>query len=174
MIAMDSINNSFETTSEDSDGIIAETDRLVIRELTLDDTKDYRNLADICEGGIDPSLKGLSKEEFTSRHKAYIKYQYGFYGYGNWGMFLKDGTFIGIIGIHNADESEVGEIGYAVLPQYRGLGYASEAVAAILPYAYEDIGFLSIVARIAPDNLPSLAIAGRFGIKVVTETGDMS
>lgn len=147
--------------------IIDETERLVIREIGPADIPAYRHVVDMCEAGVDESLKGLPDDEFTARHRAYIEFQYGFYGYGMWGLFLKDtSALIGIAGVINGDASAVGEAGYAILPEYRGRGLCTEALTSILEYAKE-LGFKRIQARISPSNTVSLTVAKHFGLEII-------
>jgi RimJ/RimL family protein N-acetyltransferase len=54
------------------------------------------------------------------------------------------------------------EIGYGILPQHRGQGYATEAVGALLQWARTQ-GIDHFVASVAPDNEPSLAIIHKLG-----------
>lgn len=151
--------------------IIDETERLIIRELAPCDIPAYHRLIDLCGSEAVSELAGLSDAEFTERHMAYIRYQYGFYGYGIWGLFLKNGTLIGIAGVHNSDTSGIGELCYAVLPEYRRQGYAAEALRCIIGYALSEyIGFDGLIARIAPSNTASLCLAEKLGITVVSCT----
>ena len=55
------------------------------------------------------------------------------------------------------------EIGYGILEPYRGRGYATEAVGAVIAWAQRQPGVDRIIASISPTNEPSLAIARRFG-----------
>lgn len=55
------------------------------------------------------------------------------------------------------------EIGYTVLPEFRRLGYAHEAALAMFNWARDRHGARTIIASIAPDNSPSLALAARLG-----------
>ncbi len=161
------------------EGLIDVTDRLVIREFTADEAELCRNMYIRSGGRWDTDPAGLTSEEFRDFHLSYIKYQYGFYGYGNWGIYLKapglgsasecvrrSGTLIGIVGLVNGSASQVGELSYALLPEYRGKGYAYEACLAALEYGKE-CGFGRFEARIAADNLPSLKLAEKLGIDII-------
>lgn len=158
--------------------LIDVTGRLVIRELGMNDINTYQNIIEACALGVLPDLVGLSADEFAERHEAYIKYQYGFYGYGIWGVFLKgsvpsydeylsghEGPMIGIVGLVNGSASGIGELSYAILPKYRRNGYALEAVRAAMEYGTE-CGFKGFEAVIEPSNTASLALAAKLGVTV--------
>lgn len=72
----------------------------------------------------------------------------------NWVITLKGADdFMGIIGLYRIQaENHRAELGYMLLPGYHGKGYATEAIAAVLAYAFEEVHFHSIEAVIDPDN----------------------
>ena len=55
------------------------------------------------------------------------------------------------------------EVGYTIFEAYRGRGYATEAVAALIAWAGHEHGVLHFFAAVAPDNAPSLAVVARLG-----------
>jgi len=63
------------------------------------------------------------------------------------------------------------EIGYGVLPDHQGQGYAAEAAAAMWTWAAEH-GARVLRASIAPDNAASLALIRRAGFVRVGERVD--
>ena len=86
------------------------------------------------------------------------------HGFGRW--VLRAGTTnIGTVKLatwHGRGRSEV-ELGYAVLPEYWGLGYATEGGAGALQYAATRLGLREVVAFTLPANLRSLAVMERLG-----------
>ena len=62
-----------------------------------------------------------------------------------------------------ASDHPVGELSYWVLPDARGRGLASAAVAAMLDRARRLTGVRSVVLDIEADNLASLRLAERLG-----------
>lgn len=65
------------------------------------------------------------------------------------------------------------EIGYTVFEPWRRRGIASEALAAMLRFASGN-GADQAVLSIAPDNLPSLRLASRFGfVKIGTQIDEI-
>jgi RimJ/RimL family protein N-acetyltransferase len=71
---------------------------------------------------------------------------------------------IGTIGFHGApDEQGRLEVGYRIEPEYRRLGYTSEAVRALFDWALATRGIRRFVASISPTNEASLALARQFG-----------
>lgn len=73
---------------------------------------------------------------------------------------------VGRINFHGApDEQGVAEVGYTVLPDHRGRGYATEATRALCNWALREHGVRRFRASIAPDNAPSLAVARRLGFR---------
>ena len=78
----------------------------------------------------------------------------------NWAITFKDSNdFIGIIGIFRIEfENYRAEIGYMLLPEYHGQGIASEAIARVVRYGFEDMKLHSIEAIIDPGNTASAKV----------------
>jgi len=73
---------------------------------------------------------------------------------------------IGDVGFHGAvrDEATV-EIGYVLLPDARGKGYATEATAAVIDWTFAHTNVAQIIAQIDPDNDASLRVAAKLGMR---------
>ncbi|MCW4784717.1 GNAT family N-acetyltransferase [Enterobacter chuandaensis] len=56
------------------------------------------------------------------------------------------------------------EIGWRLVPEYNGKGYATEAAKAIIDYAVERIGATYLVAVADPENIPSQRVMQRLGM----------
>jgi len=73
------------------------------------------------------------------------------------------GELVGCIGIVHPDQQELPEVKYAFRRDQWGMGLASEAVAAIVAYAWDSLGLMLLTATVAPEHLASqrnLAKAG--------------
>lgn len=57
------------------------------------------------------------------------------------------------------------EIGWRLLPEHWGRGYATEAAGALLDHGFEDIGLDRIVAFAVPENTASTAVMDRLGMR---------
>ena len=76
-----------------------------------------------------------------------------------------DGAALGICGLIKRDTLEDVDLGFAFLPQYRGLGFAAEAARASMAHARDDLRMKRLVAIAAPDNTDSLKLLTRLGMK---------
>lgn len=91
------------------------------------------------------------------------------HGYSLFTCFLKDtNAFIGMIGLLNVNfehriQGEV-EIGWRLLKEYWGKGYALEGARAVLNYGFNDLGLESIYAFTAEINTPSENLMKRLGM----------
>lgn len=128
--------------------MIAETERLILREFSLADGMD-----------IFPDIS--NDPEFT---KKYIEKMYGFFGYGIWAVELKNtGEIIGRAGLYNRDGFDELEIGYSIEDSYRGNGYAYEACRAVIDAAISRYGQKSLHALIDTDNKSSIGLIEKLG-----------
>jgi RimJ/RimL family protein N-acetyltransferase len=91
-------------------------------------------------------------------------------GYGFWAIEDKaSGRVVGDIGIMESKRAIVPsfegqpEVGWALAPSVHGMGYASEALSAVLGWADANLSAPSLVCIIAPGNAPSLKLAVKFG-----------
>ncbi|MGB8818221.1 MAG: GNAT family N-acetyltransferase [Rhizobiaceae bacterium] len=57
------------------------------------------------------------------------------------------------------------EIGWRLVPEHWGKGYASEAAAALLAHGFRDLGLEKIVAFAVPANTASIAVMHRIGMQ---------
>ena len=98
------------------------------------------------------------------------------YGYGPYWMQLKsDGTRIGICGLFKRDNLDDPDIGFAVLPNWIGRGYAGEAATAVVAYARDELRLSTITAIVSPGNEPSIGLIQKLGMtfdRMITMPGD--
>lgn len=144
---------------------ILETDRCVIRELTLDDLDSLFELYG--DGEIDKYTDSLYPyEEEKEFQRAYIENMYRYFGYGMWLVFSKEtGKLIGRAGLEHREyheEIEL-ELGYIIGTKYQGCGLATEICEAILNYAKENTGFERINTLIEDGNIPSEKLTKKLG-----------
>ncbi|WP_349409765.1 GNAT family N-acetyltransferase [Pseudalkalibacillus sp. SCS-8] len=93
---------------------------------------------------------------------------YDAFNVGLWAVELKqDGTFIGQCGIvpQKVNGEMMMEIGYLFIRDYWGHGFATEAASACLNYGLHTCRYPKMISLITPDNLPSIAVATRIGMK---------
>jgi ribosomal-protein-alanine N-acetyltransferase len=93
-------------------------------------------------------------------------------GWGPWLMIDTTDTVVGDLGFTGKPDLEGDvEIGYSVLPAYRGNRYASEAVVALVAWAMAQPTVSCVEAACASDNAPSIRVLGRAGFRLVSEQG---
>jgi [ribosomal protein S5]-alanine N-acetyltransferase len=86
------------------------------------------------------------------------------HGFGVYTITLKsDNTPIGISTLLKKDYLETIDIGYALLPQYEGKGYATQASKAVYEYAQKILGYKKIVATTTLDNERSIHVLEKLG-----------
>jgi len=75
-----------------------------------------------------------------------------------WAMTLRDnGRFVGIIGYWRfMKENHAAELGYMLGRDLWGMGYASEAIAAVLDFGFQVMDLHKVQAITRPENLPSI------------------
>ena len=119
-----------------------ETDRLGFRALTKDDFNDWQPFFEdkliLTYFGLDPNLP---KNELCENwfKKVFHRYENNLGGMN--AIILKEtGKLIGQCGllIQTVEGKVRLEIGYSLLPQYRGNGYATEAVVKCKEFAFEN------------------------------------
>ena len=82
-------------------------------------------------------------------------------------------TAIGYLNFHGGpDEDGRAEVGYTLLPDARGQGYAIEAVRAALEWAIEEHGIRRFRAAVAPDNERSRNLILKLGFRQTGEQWD--
>lgn len=83
-----------------------------------------------------------------------------------WPLFERNsGKFVGCCGLHAAGTRQY-ELGYHLLPEFWGHGYATEAARAAIDYARDVLRARTVVAGHHPDNLASARIITKLGFKL--------
>jgi RimJ/RimL family protein N-acetyltransferase len=85
-------------------------------------------------------------------------------GYGTWTVERKtDGAFLGRVGMINPEGWNGLEVGWTLDKQHWGQGYATEAAAAAMRYAFLTQPLDRLISNIDPDNVASQSVARRLG-----------
>jgi [ribosomal protein S5]-alanine N-acetyltransferase len=71
-----------------------------------------------------------------------------------------------------ADENGVVEIAYGIVPSYQGQGFATEAAAALVEFAYQADGVTQVIAHTLPKPNASTRVLAKCGFKYVGEAND--
>ncbi len=147
---------------------IIETDRLILREFSINDYKDVyefgsnieiqRFTGDVVINSLE-SAKELIKNVWFEDYKNY--------GYGRWATIYKpENKIIGFAGLKYLHEINETDIGFRFLPNYWGKGLASEASREIIKYGFEKLGIERIVGIALPENIASCKVLERIGLSL--------
>ena len=80
----------------------------------------------------------------------------------------REGRLVGDVGLAPVDgEPGVVKIGYTMAPQHQGQGFGTEAVGALIDYAFNALGAEVVRAYADADNLPSIRVAEKVGMRLV-------
>lgn len=87
-------------------------------------------------------------------------------GFGYWAVDEKEtGNFVGCVGLWKSAGWPELELGYWLLKEYQGKGYAKEAALRSKEYAIDVLNTSSLVSYIDPSNTPSIKLAESLGAK---------
>lgn len=147
--------------------IILETERLVLREFTTEDTPFIIELLN------SPGwLEYIGDRNVRTEEEARLYLQngplksYELNGFGLSMVELKDGKIpIGMCGIIKRDNLHGPDIGFALLPAFTGKGYAYEVASATLAYATNQLKLPRVLAIVMPVNKPSIKLLEKIGLK---------
>lgn len=90
-------------------------------------------------------------------------------GYGMFAVVLSaSGETVGFCGLVHPANQETAELKYAYRPECRGLGYATEAAAALLGYGARALGIAEVIATVAPENGASHRVLDKLGMRRAT------
>lgn len=139
--------------------VVIETDRLVLREVSLEDTEDMFRLHSnelVQKYTEEETVK--SKQEMEEAIRQRLQ-NYPLYGYGRWATFLKHNMqFVGWAGLAYLSEFDEIDLGYRFLPEFWGMGIATEAGRAILDYGFETLNLPRIIAIAVKENNASIRV----------------
>jgi RimJ/RimL family protein N-acetyltransferase len=92
--------------------------------------------------------------------------QYDRLGFGLWLVARKaDGEPMGMCGLVKRDSLDDVDIGFALLPLFRGQGYAFEAAEASLAYARDMLALPRVLAIAVPENTDSIRLLEKLGLR---------
>ena len=142
-----------------------ETERLILKKITqstLEDVYEYRS---------DPKVSRYllwSPDENREKTRAYLEYLDELYAKGkfyDFGIFLKEsGKMIGTVGfttINLRDNSA--SVGYVLNSSFWGQGIAKEALEKIIDFAFCELGFATLYARLIDGNEGSKRVLEKCG-----------
>ena len=92
--------------------------------------------------------------------------------YAMWMIEKADGSHIGDLCFKGIESGNNPEIGYGILKEYRGQGFATEAVKLALKWAFRHQGIKAVTAEAEPDNVASQRVLMRCGFCPNGEIGE--
>lgn len=76
---------------------------------------------------------------------------------------LRDGTHVGDLCFKGLEDNGMAEIGYGILEEFQGQGYATEAVDAAVVWALQQPDATCVEAETEPDNRASQRVLEKCG-----------
>lgn len=151
--------------------IILRSERLQLRRMTLDDA-DF--IVELLNSPKWIKYIGQRKVETLELAEQYLQERvlpsYESLGFGFYIIErLSDGVRLGNCGLTLRDGMEHADIGYALLPQYEGKGYALEAAGAVLEYGIKVHKLTHVAAIVTSDNARSIHLLKKLGMQYETK-----
>ena len=139
-----------------------ETERLILRLPAREDFDRYAEL--FCHPTAARIIGGGVKRGDAWRRFLQMPGAWALQGFAMFSLIEKEsGLWVGQAGPWQPDGWPGTEVGYALHQDAWGKGYATEACAAAIDWAFATLGWHEVIHCIAPDNTASQAVALRLG-----------
>lgn len=160
---------------------ILETERLVIRECTLDDAP---FVLDLLNSPKFLQFIGDRKVRTVDDACRYVETRfiasYREHGHGLYSVELKQPSeanreWIGLCGLVKRPSLDSPDLGFAFLPEHESRGYGTESARAVIEYGKNQLGLTRLMAITTLDNEASIALLGKLGfehIRVIDENDE--
>lgn len=132
----------------------------------------YVSSQDAMEKFIAAQTVDVLKAAYTEMLDSCLKNPQQWEWYAIWMIELKDGTHIGELCFKGLDATGVAEIGYGISDEYQNKGYATEAVNAVLSWAFRNPNVTAVEAETDPENIASQRVLEKCGFKPNGQTGE--
>lgn len=145
--------------------VIFETERLVVRPYTMED-RDHFFMMNGDEEIVRYIRPAKTREGSDSFLKEVIRYSEQNPLYGRWAAFERqNGEFAGTFAVIPVENSETMQLGYSLLKQNWGRGYATELTLGGLQYVFTKTPLTEIFAITESGNLASQKVLIKAGFK---------
>lgn len=144
------------------------TPRLVIRHFSKNDLEDLAALLADPEVMRFSSSGPLTKNQVEGYLRNRLLNSYAQDGFGLYALVhKKDQCFIGYAGLllQLIDGEKKVELGYRLMPNYWGQGFATEAALAVCNYAFDTLHLEELISIIESKNVRSVNLAKRIGMQ---------
>lgn len=147
-------------------GPTLETPRLILRPTSMEDLDGFAAMM------ADPEtarfIGGVMPREQVWRGVCTMGGSWALVGFGMFSVLEKaTGRWVGRVGPWKPEGWPGPEIGWGLLREAWGKGYAVEASEASMAWAFEHLGWTEVIHSIAPDNIPSQKVAKRLGSRLI-------
>ena len=145
---------------------ILESERLILREIDIE--RDFEPWVEMMSDA--ETVRFIGGETLGRaacwRHIAMLVGHQTIWGYGFYSVIEKaTGDWVGRVGHWNPEGWTEPEIGWAIHPGHTRKGYAKEAGAACVDYAFDTLGWTRAVHVVGAKNIASIKTAEAIGSK---------
>ncbi|WP_333853087.1 GNAT family N-acetyltransferase [Epilithonimonas sp.] len=148
---------------------ILKTERLLLRELNPDDAENFYKL------NLNPNVikyTGNSAFKDIDEAKEFLEnYQdYKINGFGRWAVIEKSNNeFLGWCGLKYDKILDETDIGFRFFEEHWNKGFATESAKACIDFGFENLNLKSIVGRAMKENIASIKVLEKIGLKFERE-----
>ena len=147
--------------------VLIETDRLILREFSLDDAEFVLKLVNEpswVENIGDKNIHNLKDAESYIQNGPLQSYHQNGYGLYMAELKLKS-VPVGICGLVKREFFTEPDVGFAFLPEFWGVGFASESAKAVLEFAKNDLNLERVLGITNLKNTGSMRVLEKIGLK---------
>lgn len=146
-----------------------ETERMLIEEATLKDAEFFFQLLNSpnwLEFIGDRNIQTIQDAQMYIHSSLINSYEKN--GFGLYKMTLKENKqTVGICGLVKRPRLQHPDIGFAILPDFAGKGYTTEAALATLDFAHHKLNINTILAITTENNVKSRHLLKKIGMKFI-------
>ena len=132
----------------------------------------YAASQETMETFIEKQTLDVLKTAYTEMLRGCLEHPDQWEWYAIWMIERKDGTHIGELCFKGISADGIAEIGYGISEEYQNNGYATEAVKAILEWAFSHLEVNVVEAQTDPDNIASKRVLEKCGFALNGAIGE--